>query len=112
MVALSTSGKSREVLEMLELARHLGVATVIGITSHPDSDLRALSDLILDMGVIEEPCPPGPDAERQHRGHAGHHRRLGPGAVGGEGRHPRGLRAAPTTAATSGRRARTDNLPH
>ena len=59
MVAFSTSGKSREVLEMLELARHLGVASVIGVTSHPDSELRKLSDLVLDMGVIEEPCPLG-----------------------------------------------------
>jgi len=59
MIAFSTSGKSREVLEILELARHLGVATVIGITSHPDSELRAMSDFVLDMGVIEEPCPLG-----------------------------------------------------
>ena len=59
LVAFSTSGKSREVLEMLELARHLGVAKVIGVTSHPDSQLRTLSDLVLDMGVIEEPCPLG-----------------------------------------------------
>lgn len=59
MVAFSTSGKSREVLEMLELARHLGVAAVIGVTSHPDSELRTLSDLVLDMGIIEEPCPIG-----------------------------------------------------
>jgi arabinose-5-phosphate isomerase len=59
MIAFSTSGKSREVLEILELARHLGVSTIIGITSHPDSELRELSDLILDMGIIEEPCPLG-----------------------------------------------------
>jgi arabinose-5-phosphate isomerase len=59
LIAFSTSGKSREVLEILELARHLGVATVIGVTSHPDSELRGLSDLVLDMGVIEEPCPLG-----------------------------------------------------
>ena len=59
MVAFSTSGKSREVLEILEMARHLGVANVIGVTSHPDSELRGLSDLVLDMGVIEEPCPLG-----------------------------------------------------
>ncbi len=59
MVAFSTSGKSREVLEMLELARHLGVAAVIGVTSHPDSELRALSDVVLNMGVIDEPCPIG-----------------------------------------------------
>ena len=59
MVAFSTSGKSNEVLEILELSRHLGVETIIGVTSHPDSDLRTLSDFILDMGVIEEPCPLG-----------------------------------------------------
>lgn len=59
LIAFSTSGKSREVLEILELARHLGVATIIGVTSHPDSALRELSDLVLDMGIIEEPCPLG-----------------------------------------------------
>ncbi|MBD3649410.1 MAG: SIS domain-containing protein [Pseudomonadales bacterium] len=58
IVAFSTSGKSNEVIEMLEIARHLGVETVIGITSHPDSLLRELSETILDMGPdIEEPCP-------------------------------------------------------
>lgn len=35
MVAFSTSGKSREVLEILELSRHLGVVHIVGITSHP-----------------------------------------------------------------------------
>ncbi len=59
IVAFSTSGKSREVLEMIELARHLGVSSVIGVTSHPDSKLRDLSDIILDMGIINEPCPLG-----------------------------------------------------
>lgn len=59
MIAFSTSGKSLEVLEILELSRHLGVATIIGVTSHPDSQLRELSDFVLDMGVIEEPCPLG-----------------------------------------------------
>lgn len=59
MIAFSTSGKSREVIEILELSRHLGVETIIGVTSHPDSDLRDQSDFILDMGEIEEPCPLG-----------------------------------------------------
>ena len=49
MVAFSTSGKSREVLEILELARHLGVATIIGVTSHPDSALREYSDIVLPV---------------------------------------------------------------
>jgi arabinose-5-phosphate isomerase len=59
IVAFSTSGKSNEVIEMLELTRHLGVKMIIGITSHPDSRLRDLSNIVLDMGIIEEPCPLG-----------------------------------------------------
>jgi len=59
LIAFSPRGKSREVLEILELARHLGVDTIIGVTSHPDSELRDLADFVLDMGVIEEPCPLG-----------------------------------------------------
>ena len=59
LIAFSTSGKSREVLEILELARHLGVACLIGVTSHPESELRDKSDFVLDMGIIEEPCPLG-----------------------------------------------------
>lgn len=59
IIAFSTSGKTNEIIEMLTLGRHLGLKTIIGITSHPDSQLRELSDIILDMGVIEEPCPLG-----------------------------------------------------
>ena len=65
ILAYSTSGKTREVLEFIELSRHLhrddplGPGPVIGITSHPDSGLRELADVIIDMGVIEEPCPLG-----------------------------------------------------
>jgi arabinose-5-phosphate isomerase len=59
LVAFSTSGKTREVVEMVELSRHLGPHKVIAITSHPESDLRLISDLIIDMGLIAEPCPLG-----------------------------------------------------
>jgi arabinose-5-phosphate isomerase len=59
VVAFSTSGKTTEVLETIATARRVGVQFVIGITSHPDSDLRHVCDLILDMGVIQEPCPVG-----------------------------------------------------
>ncbi|NLX23580.1 MAG: SIS domain-containing protein [Phycisphaerae bacterium] len=59
IIAFSTSGKTIEIIEMLQLGRHLGLATIIGITSHPDSQLRELADILLDMGVIEEPCPLG-----------------------------------------------------
>jgi arabinose-5-phosphate isomerase len=59
LFAFSTSGKTREVVEMVELSRHLGPHKVIAITSHPESELRLVSDLIIDMGLIAEPCPFG-----------------------------------------------------
>jgi len=59
IVAFSTSGKSKEVLKMLDLARRIGIEQVIGITSHPDSGLREMSRIVIDMGVLEEPCPLG-----------------------------------------------------
>ncbi len=59
IVAFSTSGKTREVLELIEFSRHLGSGAVIGVTSHPETELRAMSDVVLDMGEIVEPCPLG-----------------------------------------------------
>lgn len=59
IVAFSTSGKTREVLEMLRRGRQLGLGTIVGITSHPDSELRTLSDIVVDMGLVQEPCPHG-----------------------------------------------------
>lgn len=56
IVAFSTSGKTREVLDLLVAGRELGLHTVIGITSHPDSTLRELSDVVINMGVIKEAC--------------------------------------------------------
>ena len=56
IVAFSTSGKTREVIEMLRFGRHIGLGTVIGVTSHTDSELRELSDIVVDMGLIAEPC--------------------------------------------------------
>jgi arabinose-5-phosphate isomerase len=59
IVAFSTSGKTREVIEMLRIGRHIGLGTVIGVTSHADSELRELSDIVVDMGTIAEPCALG-----------------------------------------------------
>lgn len=59
IVAFSTSGKTREVIEMLQLGRHIGLRTVIAVTSHPESELRELSDIVVDMGLIAEPCVHG-----------------------------------------------------
>lgn len=58
IVAFSTSGKSNEVIEMLQIAHNLGTDHVIGVTSHVESPLRDLCEVVLDMGPdIEEPCP-------------------------------------------------------
>lgn len=56
IVAFSTSGKTREVLEMLRLGRHIGLRTVISVTSHAESELRELSDIVVDMGLVAEAC--------------------------------------------------------
>ncbi len=56
ILAFSTSGKTREVIEMLELAHHFGIDKIISITSHPDSTIRALSNIVINMGQIQEPC--------------------------------------------------------
>jgi len=57
IIALSNSGRTREVLETVAAARPLGVASVIAITSHPDSPLALRSDVVLEMGPVVEPCP-------------------------------------------------------
>jgi len=56
IIAYSTSGKTREVIEMLELAHHFGIEATIGITSHPDSAIRKQCSIVIDMGIITEPC--------------------------------------------------------
>ena len=110
VVAFSTSGKSREVLELLEMARRLGVAGVIGVTSHRDSELRGLSDLVLDMGTIEEPCPHGltPSASMAVMLAIGDAIALALMEAKGVTREEWGLRHH---GGYLGRRARTNNLP-
>ena len=110
VVAFSTSGKSREVLELLEMARHLGVASVIGVTSHPDSELRGLSEVVLDMGMIEEPCPLGltPSASMAVMLAIGDAIALALMEAKGVTREEWGLRHH---GGYLGRQARTDNVP-
>jgi arabinose-5-phosphate isomerase len=55
IVAFSTSGKTCEVIELVQLSRHLTQAKVNGITSHPNSDLRDLLDVALDMELLKSP---------------------------------------------------------
>lgn len=60
IVVFSTSGQTDEVLEMLDSARRLYPSiAVIGITSHRDAPVRSRCVHVLDMGLIDEPCPLG-----------------------------------------------------
>lgn len=59
ILAYSTSGKTREVIEMLKLSHHFGIDEIICITSHPDSQIRQESAIVIDMGIIKEPCHMG-----------------------------------------------------
>ncbi len=59
LIAISNSGKNREVLETVHFCRHLGVDTVISITSSSDNPLALESDVVLPIGKIVEACPLG-----------------------------------------------------
>ena len=50
----STSGKTREILEVIDLSRNIKIKSIVGITSHADSPIREKVDLLIDMGVIKE----------------------------------------------------------
>ncbi|TAL46926.1 MAG: SIS domain-containing protein, partial [Chitinophagaceae bacterium] len=57
----SHSGKTREILEMVKLSHHLynHPLPVIAITSHPESELRDIADIVLNIGDVKEVCPLG-----------------------------------------------------
>ena len=50
----STSGKTREIMEIMFLCQKIPPKTVIGITSHSDSPIRENVDIVLEMGDISE----------------------------------------------------------
>jgi arabinose-5-phosphate isomerase len=56
VVAISQSGSTDEIIELLRMLRRLGV-TLIAITSSPGSTLAEAADLHLDVGVRREACP-------------------------------------------------------
>jgi arabinose-5-phosphate isomerase len=56
VVAISQSGTTDEVIELLRMLRRLGV-TLIAVTSSPGSTLAEAADLHLDVGVRREACP-------------------------------------------------------
>jgi len=59
ILAFSTSGKTREVLEMIDRAQHFCDVQAIAITSHTDAPLRRLCATVINMGIIVEPCSLG-----------------------------------------------------
>ena len=56
VVAVSQSGTTEEILNLLAVLRRIGVL-LIAITSSPDSPLAETADLHLDVGVRREACP-------------------------------------------------------
>ena len=60
LILLSNSGKTREVLELIELAKNLySNISIICITGKKDSPLANKSDIVLHTGGAEEICPLG-----------------------------------------------------
>lgn len=58
VVALSNSGETEEMLEILPLIKRLGLK-LVAITGNPKSSLAHSADIILDASVPEEACPLG-----------------------------------------------------
>ncbi len=57
---ISNSGKTQEILQLVDLARALFPAMpVICLTGHPDHELGQLADICLATGAPEEICPLG-----------------------------------------------------
>ena len=56
MITLSNSGKTREVIEMIDRAKALNNMPLIAITSHARSPIARQSDVVLSIGAIKEAC--------------------------------------------------------
>ena len=58
VLALTNSGESDELKNLLPHVRRIGAA-VVTITGEPDSSIAKLSDAVLDLGRVDEACPLG-----------------------------------------------------
>jgi arabinose-5-phosphate isomerase len=58
VLALSNSGETSEVNQVVPVARKIG-AEVVAMTGQPDSNLGRLADCVLDIGRVDEACPLG-----------------------------------------------------
>jgi len=60
LLLLSNSGKTREILELIQLSQNLyDTLSIISITGNKESDLSNLSDICLHTGDSKEICPLG-----------------------------------------------------
>jgi arabinose-5-phosphate isomerase len=55
LVAISSSGETQELIDLIEPAKRLGIP-LITLTAHSNSPLGAASDVGLNIGVKEEAC--------------------------------------------------------
>jgi len=58
VLALSKSGETAEILQLLNVAKRLGLR-VIAMAGDSDSSLAQYADVFLDVSVVEEACPLG-----------------------------------------------------
>jgi arabinose-5-phosphate isomerase len=56
VIAVSNSGETEEILQLLEVLHRMGVP-IIGMSSNPESTLARYSTFHLDVGVSKEACP-------------------------------------------------------
>jgi arabinose-5-phosphate isomerase len=56
LLAISSSGETEEMIELIEPARRIGVQ-VVAMTSNTGSTLAMASDVVIDIAVKEEACP-------------------------------------------------------
>ena len=60
LILLSNSGKTREILELIQLSQNMYPAiSIICITGKKDSPLAKESDIVLHTGDVKEICPLG-----------------------------------------------------
>lgn len=55
LLAVSSSGETEEMVELIEPAKRIGVQ-ILAMTSNPRSTLAAASDVVLDIAVKQEAC--------------------------------------------------------
>ncbi len=60
LLLISNSGKTREILELVELCRKLnGELSIVAITGNPDSEISGHADVVIPTGRPDEICPLG-----------------------------------------------------